>query len=119
MDNWLNRSGSLNWANRKKLSNQIKALDGNIASLKESLKMLGCLVDHWSEESKALLTLESQHLLTAKHILHLAPLLERVGHFKANLAELNDIYQAELAMQNESQNTPSLDVCSSSVTLTP
>jgi hypothetical protein len=106
MVSWLDRPGSLNWANRKKLNNQIKELDENISSLRGTLLALLSLVNHWSYDFKELLELDSKNKLTAKHIIHLKPLIERIKYFQSGLDNLNEICKEELAQISDSSNNP-------------
>lgn len=105
MEKWLDRPGSLNWANRKKLYKQIKELDQTINSLKDAIFDLLSLVKNWSDNSKKLLELDIKNQLTANHILHLTPLNERIQNFKLGLDKLADIYKTELT-ELKNENSP-------------
>jgi hypothetical protein len=77
MSSWLDRPSSLNWANKKKLSQDINDLEKYVTSLKEKLFFLLSVVNHLETHSKELSELKSQQRLTAKHIVHLRPLLDQ------------------------------------------
>lgn len=78
MHSWLDKPGSLNWANREKLSEEINKLEKKIGLLKENLYSLCSAVDQLDTHCKNLLDLKKNHLLTANHIIHLKPLHEEV-----------------------------------------
>jgi uncharacterized membrane protein YgaE (UPF0421/DUF939 family) len=77
MANWLEKPSSLNWANKKKLAEQIVRLEKNIFTIKETLHSLSSLINEWDSHCKKLLEMSDKKLLTAKHIVEIRPLLQR------------------------------------------
>ncbi len=88
MLSWLEKPWSLSFANRKNLIERIKLLETNITHIKEALLGFNAVVNQWEMHYRELSELSSAHQLTAKHILHVKPILENSEEFKKTLNEL-------------------------------
>lgn len=89
MRNWLNSPGSLNWANKRKLTQQIQRLEKTVLSLEERLLLLLSDVSEWKSHAKTLSDLSRRQLLTAKHIVDIRPLLQQSEDFHRVIRMLN------------------------------
>lgn len=88
MSSWLDRPGSLNWANKKRLAEQISKFEATISSTEESLLFLLAHVGDWKNHARNLADLRTQQRLTANHILQLRPLLDQTEAFQKALEVL-------------------------------
>lgn len=90
MGSWWNKPSSLNWANKKKLSDNIKQLDNNISGAKEDLLALLSIVSYWEGHCKELSEKSNKQQLSAKHIVDIKPLLERSHIFRLAVKKICD-----------------------------
>jgi hypothetical protein len=87
MKHWWDKPGSLNLVNKIKLSQKIHRLMGNVISSKKKLSSLIRVADQLENDSKQFSELKNQDLLTAKHLVHLRPLLLKSEKFNENISD--------------------------------
>lgn len=97
MSSWLEKPGSLNWANKQKLSEHIGRFEKNIGATKDKLTQLLSIVNHWEVHCQELSELSNKQQLTAKHILHLKPFLDQSENFQQLL---NALFFEEIITQH-------------------
>lgn len=90
MGSWWNKPSSLNWANKKKLSDNIKQLDNNISRAKEDLLALLSIISYWEGHCKELSEKSNKQQLSTKHIVDIKPLLESSHVFRLAVKRICD-----------------------------
>lgn len=88
MASWLDRVGSLNFANKKKLSDQINLFDETVSTVEEKLLVLLSYVHDWKTQAKLLLDLQQEERLTATHVVQLRPLMQQSEQCHQTLSAL-------------------------------